>query len=155
MASTVINTRADLDAIAGTPEHAAFMGALAGTLWRLEKDDEAATWRAVEDDSTITRFGFERADFFGVQPPELPEYVVKVISAPEIVTMRQARLALLQTGRLAAVNAAVAAADEATKITWEYSQEVHRQHPFVATLAVALSLTDQDLDDLFTLAATL
>lgn len=78
-----------------------------------------------------------------------------VIDTPSIVPMRQARLALLRTGRLAAVNAAVAAADEETKITWEYSQEVHRAHPLVATLAVALSLTEQDLDDLFTMAATL
>jgi len=77
------------------------------------------------------------------------------LPTPSVVSMRQARLAMLRTGRLAAVNAAVAAADEETKITWEYSQEVHRAHPFVATLAVALSLTEQDLDDLFTLAATL
>jgi hypothetical protein len=69
--------------------------------------------------------------------------------------MRQARLALLQSGLLASVNAAVAAADEETKITWEFSSEVNRNHPFVATLATALGLTDAQLDDLFTLAATL
>ena len=74
---------------------------------------------------------------------------------PDNVTMRQARLALLQIGRLADVNAAVAAADDATKITWDYSSEVHRDHPFVAAMAGALWLTAQQLDDLFTLAATL
>jgi hypothetical protein len=78
-----------------------------------------------------------------------------VIPIPSIVTMRQARLALLQSGLLASVNAAVAAADEETKITWEFSSEVNRNHPFVATLATALGLTDAQLDDLFTLAATL
>jgi hypothetical protein len=76
-------------------------------------------------------------------------------AVPSVVTMRQARLALLQTGMLAHVNAAVAAADEATKITWEFSSEVQRNNALVATLAAALSLTDQQLDDLFTLAATL
>lgn len=74
---------------------------------------------------------------------------------PSAVTMRQARLALLQSSLLAQVNAAVAAADEATKITWEFSSEVHRDHPFVATLAAALNLSEAQLDDLFTLAATL
>ena len=74
---------------------------------------------------------------------------------PSVVTMRQARLALLQTGMLASVNAAVAAADEATKITWEFSSEVQRNNALVSTLGAALSLTSQQLDDLFTLAATL
>lgn len=76
-------------------------------------------------------------------------------TVPAIVTMRQARLALLQTGMLASVNAAVAAADEATKITWEFSSEVQRNNALVSTLAAALNLTSQQLDDLFTLAATL
>jgi hypothetical protein len=89
-----------------------------------------------------------------------PEAQVAVLpsepgSPPAVVTMRQARLALLQTGMLAQVNAAVAAADEATKITWEFSSEVQRSNPVVSTLAAALSLTAQQLDDLFTLAATL
>lgn len=74
---------------------------------------------------------------------------------PSTVTMRQARLALLQSNLLEQVNAAVAAADEATKITWEFSSEVQRGHPFVATLAAALNLTEAQLDDLFTLAASL
>lgn len=69
-----INTREDLDAIAGTPEHVAFMALLAGTLWRLEKDDTAQAWVAIEDNSTIERFNFTRADFPDAQPPALPEY---------------------------------------------------------------------------------
>lgn len=74
---------------------------------------------------------------------------------PAVVSMRQARLALLQTDMLGSVNQAIAAADEATKITWEFSSEVQRNNPLVSTLAVALNLTNQQLDDLFTLAATL
>lgn len=85
-----------------------------------------------------------------------PPYVTYALRPPPTsVTMRQARLALLQSGMLDSVNTAVAAADEAAKITWEFSSEVHRNHPFVATLAAALNLTDAQLDDLFTLAATL
>lgn len=75
MAFLSINTRADLDAVAGTQAHADFMDLLAGSLWRLERDDEAQTWRAVEDDGVISRYGFTRADFPSVAPPELPEYV--------------------------------------------------------------------------------
>lgn len=74
MASAVINTRKDLDAIAGTPQHDAFMAMLAGTLWRLVKDDAAQAWVAVEDNSTIERFNFNRADFPDAQPPALPKY---------------------------------------------------------------------------------
>lgn len=78
---------------------------------------------------------------------------------PTIVTMRQARLALLSTGRLADVETAIAGMAEPDKtaatIEWEYSQTVERDRPFVTTLAGLLSLTETDLDDLFTLAETL
>lgn len=155
MASAVINTRKDLDAIAGTPQHDAFMAMLAGTLWRLVKDDAAQAWGAVEDNSVVERFGFARTDFPDAAPPELPAYSPPPSDVPTCVTMRQARLALLQTGMLASVNAAVTAADEATKITWEFSSEVQRSNPIVSTLAAALNLTDAQIDDLFALAATL
>lgn len=72
--STIINSRDDLDNIAGTMEHAAFIEMLRGTLWRLQKDDVAKTWVAVEDDSAIASFGFVRADFPGATPPPLPTY---------------------------------------------------------------------------------
>jgi hypothetical protein len=75
---TIINTRADLDAIAGTPEHAEFMTFLKGTMTR--KQDVAVrpegygqpdyegeaiepVWEDVEDLSTITAFGFQKSDF--------------------------------------------------------------------------------------------
>ena len=75
------------------------------------------------------------------------------------VTMRQARLALLQVGHLANVQPAIDALPEphrsAAAIEWEYSQTVERNRPFVLTLGEALGLTDEDLDALFTLASTL
>ena len=69
-----INSREDLDAIQGTPAHTAFMSLLQGTLWRLQKDDTAGVWVAVEDSSTIMRFGFTRTDFANTPPPDLPVY---------------------------------------------------------------------------------
>lgn len=82
-----------------------------------------------------------------------------IAGTPTSVTMRQARLALLQTGKLAQVNTAVAAmpgaAGDAARIEWEFSSTVERHRPLVESLGVALGMTDAQLDDLFTLAATL
>ncbi|MDP3322632.1 MAG: hypothetical protein Q8S71_03695 [Hydrogenophaga sp.] len=75
MTLTSINTRADLDALLGTPQHAVAMTMLGGTLWRLEKDDAAKSWTAVLDETTIERFGLTIADFTDVQSPELPTYI--------------------------------------------------------------------------------
>ncbi len=78
---------------------------------------------------------------------------------PQSVTMRQARLALLQTGKLAAVNSAIASmpgeAGDAARIEWEFSSIVERNRPYVQQIAVGLGMSSQQLDDLFTLAATL
>lgn len=80
-------------------------------------------------------------------------------AVPEVVTMRQARLALLQFGMLAQVNTAVAnmpgAQGDAARIEWEYAQEVRRDSPLVAALSVALGLTDETLDNLYKVAAGL
>lgn len=72
----IINSREDLDALAGTEVHDAFMASLAGTLWRLERDDVAHTWRVVECNLGIERFGFTREDFPDVVAPVLPAYTV-------------------------------------------------------------------------------
>lgn len=84
-------------------------------------------------------------------PPPVP-----VITS---VTMRQARLALHQQGLLTQVNNAVAsipgAQGDAVRIEWEFSSTVERNRPFVQALAASLSLTSQQIDDLFAFAATL
>ena len=76
-------------------------------------------------------------------------------TTPTVVSMRQARLALLQFGLLTQVDAAIAAGSEADQITWEYATEVSRSDPMVSNLAITLGLTEHQLDGLFTLAATL
>lgn len=78
---------------------------------------------------------------------------------PQVVTMRQARLALLGAGLLAQVETAIDALSspqkEAARIEWEYSQEVHRDRPFVQALGAAMGLSNEQLDALFTTAAGL
>ena len=79
---------------------------------------------------------------------------------PTSVTMRQARLALLQTGKLAAVDAAIAniedpSAKSVAQIEWEYAQTVDRTSPWVQSLTAALGISDAELQNLFKLAATL
>ena len=85
--------------------------------------------------------------------PEPADITVTVI--PSIVSMRQARLALLQAGLLSTVNAAIAAGGDSDKIEWEYAADVDRNSPLVQNMKAGLSLTDADLDNLFTLAASL
>lgn len=67
---------------------------------------------------------------------------------------RQARLALQQAGLLAAVTAWIAAADEATRIEWEFALEVRRDWPPITACAGALGLSEAQLDGLFALAVT-
>lgn len=78
---------------------------------------------------------------------------------PAEVTMRQARLALLAAGKLAAVDAAINALSEPTKtaarIEWEYSGTVRRHQPLVLALAPALGLDAAGLDALFVAAEAL
>ena len=85
--------------------------------------------------------------------------MIRPIAVPQVVTMRQARLALLNDGILGDVDIALASLQEPDKseatIEWEYSQTVERNRPFVALLGDALGLDDTQLDDLFILAATL
>lgn len=79
---------------------------------------------------------------------------------PTVVTMRQARLALLQAGLLSQVEAAIAAIEDAgqrqaVQIEWEYAADINRAHPWVQGLADALGLNETQLDDLFVAASRL
>lgn len=81
MEKPIINTRADLDALVGTPEHAEFMRFLKGSMTRKQNVQAYPEgygqpgyegpaldpiWEDVQDLSTITAFGFVPADFEGV-----------------------------------------------------------------------------------------
>jgi hypothetical protein len=84
-------------------------------------------------------------------PPALAPIV------PSSVTQRQARLALNQAGKLAGVDAAIAALSDPQKIQaqieWEYAGTIDRDSSLVATLGPALGLTDADMDALFITAS--
>jgi hypothetical protein len=76
-----------------------------------------------------------------------------------VVTMRQARLALMAADKLGAVNAAIAnmpgPAGDAARIEWEFSSTVERNTQLVAALAPILDMTEAQLDALFIAASAL
>lgn len=74
---------------------------------------------------------------------------------PQAVTMRQARLALLQNQLLDEVELAIQAAGQEAKIEWEYATEVKRDSILTQGIATALNLNQDDIDNLFTLAIKL
>ena len=89
---------------------------------------------------------------FSSPPPPPP-------AIPQEVTMRQARLALLDAGLLANVQPTINSLNEPDKtkaqIEWEYSNALQRSNPFVTVLGTALGLNNEALDNLFITAATL
>ena len=94
----------------------------------------------------------------GFDPQKIGQYryVGGVLTdVPQVVTMRQARLALLNAGLLDTVNAAVSAAGGSAAIEWEFAQEVERNWTTLISLQPTLGLTDEQIDDLFRLAITL
>ncbi len=99
----------------------------------------------------VADFGYTR------QEPAEPEPQAPIV--PSQVTMRQARLALLASGLLTTVNDTIAAMPgsqgDAAKIEWEYALSVDLNSPLVAGLTGVLGLTSEQLDNLFTLAASL
>jgi hypothetical protein len=71
------------------------------------------------------------------------------------ISMKQARLALLQAGLLDTVEGAIADADKATQIDWEYSNFLDPKHQIVNTLVEELGITKEQFDSLIALAKTL
>ena len=75
------------------------------------------------------------------------------IIVPTIVTMKQARLALLDAGLLPTVNSAIAgltgSAGDAARIEWEFSADIHRGDDLVTQISGGLGLTSTQIDALF------
>jgi hypothetical protein len=92
--NNIINTKEDIAALSEA-ERNQFMASLVGTLWRLEKDDVAETWVATEDNTTIARFGFTRADFPNAVAPALPIYID---TSPTYQELRATEYNLKSTG---------------------------------------------------------
>jgi hypothetical protein len=79
----------------------------------------------------------------------------RIAAIPASVSPRQIRQALTRAGLRTSVEAAVAAGDQDTKDWYEFATAFDRASPVVAALGVALSVSPTQLDDLWTLAATL
>lgn len=154
MPLTYINTREDLDNILGTPQHDAAMNLLGGTIWRLEKDDVAKVWKAILDESTISKFGLTIADFINISSPELPTYIAEITPIKSL-TAWQVRKVLTQLGLRDSVETAVANADQATKDAWTYASSFQRDDAILNAMALTLNLTPTQLNDMFNLGVTL
>ena len=87
---------------------------------------------------------------------EIADYIEPepIIIIPQVITMRQARLQLLEVGLLDDVEALVAL-DRKSQIEWEYANEVYRQSPLIESVKEAMSLTDKQIDDMFIAASKL
>lgn len=89
--------------------------------------------------------------------PEMTDaYILSVIEAPivpQVVTMRQARLALNAAGKLATVQAVIDSMPEPqktnTQIWWDHSSAVERSQPLVQQLGAAIGLDSAGIDNLF------
>ena len=140
-----------------TAARAAYNASLPATV------DDAQNPALLASDSAYLDFVLQNAvqswckQYAPVVVPDVP--VTSVNGVPQVVSMRQARLALLQAGLLAGIEAAIAGLSEPQKtaalIEWEYSSEVHRDKAFVQTLGAALGLPPSALDALFIAAAKL
>ena len=125
-------------------------------------DSAADSYAAQHANQTIAEMEQALADAIdkAAEAPSAPDLPTPTVAGiPTRVSMRQARLALLGAGALAAVDAAIDAMLEpqksAARIEWEYAAEVRRDNAFVAGLAPALGMTDAQVDALFVAAAAL
>lgn len=112
-------------------------------------------------------FGYYEGDRMSLNDQEVPprpapeftwvggEWIAPPAPVPAAVTPLQARLALSAAGLLARVDQAATAAGGDVLLAWQYSSTVERGSPFVVSLAEALELTDEQVDDLFRSAATI
>lgn len=84
---------------------------------------------------------------------------IEEVQTVRVVSMRQARLALLQQGRLNQVKEAIAALTgpegDYARIEWEYSTTVDIKSPLVDSIVSVLGFTPEEVQGLFNLAATL
>jgi hypothetical protein len=80
-------------------------------------------------------------------------------TVPEVVSMRQARLALHKMNLLSKVDTAIAKLPAAkaaeAQIEWEYSTTVQRHNVLAQTIGGLMDLTEVELDDLFKMARDL
>lgn len=128
--------------------------------WSDELQSKVVSYREMPDDA-IPEDRSQRhlwADISDDLVIDIDSNLGKVV-IPKYVTMRQARLALLNAGLLKTIDDAVAnmpgVEGDAARIEWEFSNAVERDKEFVKSIASGLRLTDDQVDQLFIAAALL
>lgn len=108
---------------------------------------EMADWPEAGEDVKI---GSSYAEGVFTQPPA-PDPAERLAQEREgmVVSRFQAKAALLQAGLLVEVENAVASGDALTQLAWAEAVEMRRNSPMIATLADAVDLTPEQVDDLF------
>lgn len=150
----VLNTFARQKNFTGFPEAMLYLGS-----GDLEKQNQAKTieqhknvlFKMWEETSVKLRNGTLSPHTLNVDSlfPPLSWDVV-----PTYITMRQARLILLQEGLLNQVETAINNIQDETqkaaaKIEWEYAQTVHIDSPLVTQIANSFGLTRQQIETMF------
>jgi hypothetical protein len=138
----------------------------AGVPATVEQDGEQVpnpAFHATDSDYFLARVGDvlnswkQQADATAAPPPPPP---VLLDGVPQEVTRRQARQALVLAGKFDLVQPAIDAIPNPVQRAlmqseWDDSQTFQRHRPALLQMAAAIGLASSDLDDLFTLAATL
>lgn len=81
--------------------------------------------------------------------------VSDAVDVPQVVTRRQALLALLAAGKLDQIESLIQGAPRAVQIAWEAAGTFERTNPLIESLAPEVGLAEPDLDALFVQAAQL
>ena len=119
-------------------------------------------------DGTVTKTDDEGTEYEEEIFIEVPNHVytpndatdlvnayIKETMTPTVVTMRQARLALLDIGMLDVVQGAIEqSGDQSMKVEWEYAIEVRRDWNSLIAMTESMGMTSDELDDIFILAGT-
>ena len=105
-------------------------------------------WLDCEDSVTLSHLWSVNLGFVLPEPEVLPESQVTT------VTRRQFFRALHSLELLQSVLGIVKTSDEITQLDFENATTFEREDPVLISMAYALGKTDNDIDALFTLAAT-
>lgn len=99
----------------------------------------------------------DRADALILRHPKtlqrLEHYDEKGV--PRKISVRQAKLALLDAGLLDDIEAMVAKSERAVQISWEYATEFERINPLILAFQSQMQMGDEALDELFKTAKKL
>lgn len=127
--------------------------------WRLVHDGASIVSLAESAGYTETQYDIFEAATEAACYAEAARLGLPLPAVPEIVTMKQARLALLGAGLLESANATIAALPgalgDAARIKWEYSSTVERHGDLLLAIAATLNLSSATIDALFVTAAAL